>query len=111
MAAGSIFIYLFIVPRFEQLFQDALGPDHPLPGITNFFIAARIPLALVAIIGSISGIFAYWQRYRSVIWILNLGALFLFLLIGVTVIALSMPMKSLTSASPMRGLARSASRH
>ena len=39
--AGLIlsFLLVFIVPKFQQIFKDALGPDHPLPGITLFVIA------------------------------------------------------------------------
>jgi type IV pilus assembly protein PilC len=39
--AGLIltFLLIFIVPKFQQIFKDALGPDHPLPGITLFVIA------------------------------------------------------------------------
>src|SRR5471030_2392661 len=38
--AGLIltFLLIFIVPKFQQIFKDALGPDHPLPGITLFVI-------------------------------------------------------------------------
>ena len=33
------FLLVFIVPKFQAIFKDALGPDHPLPGITLFVIA------------------------------------------------------------------------
>ena len=33
------FLLTFIVPKFQKIFVDALGPDHPLPAITLFVIA------------------------------------------------------------------------
>jgi type II secretory pathway component PulF len=91
LGAINIFLFLFIVPKFEQIYQDAI-PGMPLPGITAFIIAARIPLALIALAWPIAGIIAIWQRHRGAIWIINLGYLYFFPLIGVTVIALFMPM-------------------
>jgi len=40
--AGLIltFLLIFIVPKFQKIFTDALGPDHPLPSITLFVIGA-----------------------------------------------------------------------
>lgn len=32
------FLLIFIVPRFQAIFKDALGPNHPLPTITLFVI-------------------------------------------------------------------------
>jgi type IV pilus assembly protein PilC len=32
------FLLVFIVPKFQAIFRDALGPNHPLPGITLFVI-------------------------------------------------------------------------
>jgi type IV pilus assembly protein PilC len=35
-AAILTFLLIFIVPKFAQIFKDALGPNHPLPSITLF---------------------------------------------------------------------------
>ena len=91
LGAINIFVSLFIVPKFEQIYQDAL-PGMPLPGITVFVIAARFPLALVALMWPIAGIITFQRRKRAAIWIIKLGHLYFFLLLGVTVIALFMPM-------------------
>jgi len=32
-------LMIFIVPNFRKIFSDLLGPDEPLPGITEFLIA------------------------------------------------------------------------
>ena len=93
LSAINIFLPLFIVPKFEQIYQDAI-PGMPLPGITVFIIAARFPLALVALAWPIAGIITVWRRQRAAVWIIKLGYLYFFLLIGVTVIALFMPMTS-----------------
>jgi hypothetical protein len=91
LGAINIFLPLFVVPKFEQIYQDAL-PEMPLPGITVFIITARFPLALVAFAWPIIGIITVWRRKRAAIWIINLGYLYFFLLIGITVIALFRPM-------------------
>jgi hypothetical protein len=91
LGAINIFLPLSVVPKFAQIFQDAL-PGKPLPGITLFMIEARIPLALIALAWPIAGIIAVWQRHRAAPWIVNLGLLFLFTLIPITVIALYMPL-------------------
>jgi len=88
----NIFLPLLIVPKFEQIYRDALGPDHVLPGITQFIITARLPLALIALAWPIAGIIAVWKRHRAAVWIINLGYLFFFASIGLTIIALFMPM-------------------
>ena len=91
LGAMNILLPLFIVPKFERIYQEAL-PGMVLPGITVFIIAARLPFALVALAWPIIGIIAAWRRQRAAAWIINLGCLYFFLLIGVTVIALFMPL-------------------
>ena len=93
LGAINIFLPLFVVPKFEQIFQDAL-PGKPLPGITLFLIAARIPLALIALAWPMAGIIAVWRRHRAAIWIVSLGLLFFFALIPITIFALFMPMNT-----------------
>jgi type II secretory pathway component PulF len=94
LAAINIFLSLFIVPKFEQIYQDAL-PGLPLPGVTAFIIAARFPLVFVAIAWSIVGSIAIWRQPRGAIWIVNLAYLYFIFLIGVTVIALFLPMNGI----------------
>ena len=38
-AAILSFLLVFIVPKFQAIFRDALGPGHPLPDVTLFVIA------------------------------------------------------------------------
>jgi hypothetical protein len=110
LGAINIFLPLFIVPKFEQIYQDAI-PGMPLPGITVFIIAARYPLALVAFAWPIAEIIAVWRRQRAAIWIINLGYLYFFLLIGVTVIALFMPMTRMVVGMSDASPASAASSH
>jgi hypothetical protein len=63
----------------------------PLPVLTRFIIAARIPLMLIALAWSMAGIAAVWRRSRAAIWIVNFGLLFFFALIWITTVALLMP--------------------
>ena len=90
LGAFNIFLPLFIVPKFEQIFQDAL-PGKPLPEVTDFIIAARIPLALVALIWPVAGFVAVWRRKRAALWIINLGVVFFLALTAITVFALFIP--------------------
>jgi len=48
-SAANIFLPLFIVPKFAQIFADAL-PGKPLPFVTEVIISAPILWALVALI-------------------------------------------------------------
>jgi len=92
LAGGfSAFLSLLIVPKFEQIFRDALGPDYPLPGITLFVLHARIPLTLVGVAWPAAGIGASWRRSRAAVWIVLLGDIFFFVLIGGTILALLGP--------------------
>lgn len=91
LAAINIFLPLIVVPKFERIYQEAL-PGMTLPAITSFIISARIPMALIAIAWPIVGIIAFLQqRRRAAIWNINLGCLYFFLLIGITVLALFLP--------------------
>ena len=87
----NVFLALFIVPKFEQIFQDAL-PGQRLPGLTEFIMEDQIPLALLAVVWPVGGIVAVWRRYRAAIWIVGIGCVFFFFLIGVTITALFQPM-------------------
>jgi hypothetical protein len=90
MGAFNLFLPLFIVPKFEEIYAEAL-PGMPLPVLTRFIIAARIPLMLIALAWSMAGIAAVWRRSRAAIWIVNFGLLFFFALIWITTVALLMP--------------------
>lgn len=91
LSSGNIFLLLFIVPKFEQIFADAL-PGRPLPGITEFIFTARIAIALIDLSWPILGtILLRQQKSYAILWI-NLGIVWTFLQVGSTVIALFMPM-------------------
>ncbi len=67
--AGLIltFLLIFIVPKFQQIFKDALGPDHPLPGITLFVIACSDFMVdrWYLIIGGIVALVATYKAFAS----------------------------------------------
>jgi type IV pilus assembly protein PilC len=67
--AGLIltFLLIFIVPKFQQIFKDALGPDHPLPGITLFVIACSDFMVerWYLIIGGIVAIVAIYRAFAA----------------------------------------------
>ena len=88
----NVFLPLYIVPKFEQIFRDALNPNQPLPDITNFIIGARIFLACIGLIWPIAAIIAIQRQHRAADWIIWLGYLFFTVLIAVTIFALFIPM-------------------
>jgi len=91
LGAANVFLMLFIVPKFEQIYADAL-PGRPLPPITIFVITARIVLAIIALGWPILGAVLVQQQKRSAILWNNIGIVWCFLQIGVTTIALFLPM-------------------
>jgi uncharacterized membrane protein YhaH (DUF805 family) len=93
LSIANIFITFICVPKFEQIFQDALG-SRPLPGLTQWVIAGRMPLIILAVIWPIIGI-ATERRLKlaSILWLyipfmLSLGQIVL------TIYALYLPMVS-----------------
>ena len=91
LSAAYIYLQLVIIPKFEMIFQEAL-PGVPLPTLTLFVIAAKIPLAIIALVWPIAGIvLAHRQPKTASSW-LYIGLFLMFLSVGITVIALFMPM-------------------
>jgi uncharacterized membrane protein len=95
LSVSNVFVLLAIVSKFEQIYRDALGPDHPLPELTNFVISARIIFAVVTILWPMLGsVLVRQQKPHSMLY-LNVGIIWLFLQFVVTIVALFMPMISL----------------
>lgn len=90
-SALNTFLTFLIIPKFQQIYQDAL-PGKPLPWLTSFILVARIPLMIVAVGWLIAGSLSVW-RWRPVsILLLNLGIIFSFLQIVATIYALFIPL-------------------
>jgi hypothetical protein len=90
-SALNVLLQLFIIPKFVQIFADAL-PGMPLPGITQFIITARIAFVFVALGWPILGTtLVRRQKPYAILWI-NIGIVWTFLQIGITIIALFKPM-------------------
>jgi len=47
---------MFMISRFHQLFQNALGPDHPLPFLTCIFLDGQSLVTGLAILWPILGV-------------------------------------------------------
>ena len=92
--AGDCLVWLFVVPKFQMIFADAL-PGKPLPGMTLLFFRYNFLFALTALAWPIVGIGLYrlQNRYASY-WIIG-GIVLFFLLLGVTMFALFTPMVGL----------------
>ena len=91
LSAANIFLMLVIVPKFEQIFADAL-PGMPLPRVTNLIITGRIVIAMVTVCWPILGtILVRQQKPYAILWI-NVGIIAMLLQCGTTIIALYMPM-------------------
>jgi hypothetical protein len=89
---GGIFLALFVTPKFQQIFNDALGPDHPLPTITGLILSSRILLALIAFAWAVAAIILVRLRSAKAIYCINLGIIWILLQAAITVIALFLPM-------------------
>jgi type II secretory pathway component PulF len=91
LSAGNIFLMVAVVPKFEQIYVDALGPDHPLPMVTNLIITWRIAIAILTACWPILGaVLVRQQKTYAVLF--YIGIIAMFLQAGITVIALFMPM-------------------
>jgi type II secretory pathway component PulF len=90
-SAANVFLLLFIVPKFEQIFADTL-PGRPLPTVTEFIITGRIVIAIVTLGWPILGAILLRQRKSSAILWINIGIVWTFFQIGITTIALFIPM-------------------
>jgi hypothetical protein len=90
-SAADIFLLLVSVPKFEQIFQDAL-PGKPLPSATVFFITYRVALLSLAVGRPALAYFLVRQRKPyAIIWI-GIGTLWTILELATGVIAMFMPM-------------------
>ena len=88
---GDCFIWVFIVPKFAQIFRDAL-PGKPLPGVTLLFIRHHFLFVLLALAWPIVGVILHrtQNRYASR-WIIGGIGLFI-LLTALTIFAMFTPM-------------------
>jgi type II secretory pathway component PulF len=98
LSAVTIFMFLVLVPKFERIYQEAM-PGMTLPWLTAFVIAGRLVLAFIALVWLVAGVVAAWKRSRAATWIIYLGYVYFFPLIGITVFALCMPMGVLVSGT------------
>jgi hypothetical protein len=98
--AGNILVPLICIPKFELIYQDAL-PGRPVPELTQWIIALRIPLIILGAAWPIAGIFTFWRlKLTSVLWLylpylLSLGQIL------ITLYALYEPMLSLIISGPV----------
>jgi len=93
-SAADIFLMLFIVPKFEQIFAD-IAPGKPLPNVTTIIFSGRIVIAIITSCWPILGtIFFKRRKPFAILWI-NIGIVVMLLLGGITVIAVFLPMVSL----------------
>ena len=91
LCAVNVFILLFIVPKFQQIFMDAL-PGKPLPLVTLGIIQHSGLLSLIALAWPIIGILMRkWQKPYTSAWI-YVGLVLFFLAIGITIFAMFTPM-------------------
>ncbi len=91
LGLASAFFMIFVVPKFQQIYIDAL-PGSPLPAYTRFIISARFALAIAAMGWPALGAQLLREKKPSAILWINIGILFLFLLICSSAMALVLPM-------------------
>jgi len=92
LSVACIFLQFFIIPKFEQIYQDALAGSGPLPPLTQFIITARMAFAIIDLGWPILGTVLISQRKPSAILWINVGIIWTFLQIATTVFALFKPM-------------------
>ncbi len=96
----NFFILLYAVPKFGEIYADAL-PGKPLPLVTEIILGGRLAIILfnaawLAICG-----YLLRRRNRHSILLINLASICNFFEIGVTIVALMMPMVgTITGMSP-----------
>ena len=96
ICASDCFVWIFVVPKFAQIFMDAL-PGKPLPLATLMFIGHHFLFALVALAWPIVGAVLLRKRnYYASYWIIG-GIVLFILLAGLTIIAMFMPMIGLVN--------------
>jgi hypothetical protein len=90
-SAADIFL-LISVPKFKQIFQDAL-PGKPLPTVTEFFISARLVLLILAIgRPTLAYFLVRLRKPYAIVWI-TIGTLWTILEFATGVVAMFMPME------------------
>jgi len=98
--AGNILVPLVCIPNFELIYQNDL-PGRPLPGLTQWIIALRIPLMILGAAWPIAGILTVWRlKLASVLWLylpylLSLGQIL------ITLYALFKPMLVVIISGPV----------
>jgi len=84
----------FVIPRFGQIYKDALGPDHPLPPLTDFILSFQTMVTCLALLWPLLGIFAAFRfpKISHVTMILTCLLLIVIAQITLTWLGLYMPM-------------------
>jgi hypothetical protein len=91
LAALNIFVLLSAVPKFTEIYADAL-PGMPLPAVTNFIIGYRLMLTTATTAWPlVCFLVRKRQEPNAILW-MRVGIIELLVQLGVTVIALFMPM-------------------
>ena len=88
---ANLFILIFAVPKFGQIYQD-IAPGKPLPFATILILAGRLAIFLPNISWLIICAYLLHRDSRHSILIINLATIWNFLQLGTTLVALFMPM-------------------
>jgi len=97
--AVQLFLLLFVVPKFAQIFHDAM-PGQTLPRATAFIITGRIALMIIDSSWPVLGAYFIRKQERyAMLWI-NLGIIWTLLQIGITILALFVPMGGIITVTP-----------
>ncbi len=91
ISASCIFTLCFIIPKFEQIYADAM-PGKPLPRLTLLLLDSRFPLMAINALWPLAGIVLLMRNHRSTMVWLNLGTLLGFIELALVTLALFLPM-------------------
>ena len=88
---ANIFLLVFVVPKFGQIYADAL-PGKPLPVATSMILDGHLVILILNLAWMIFCIVLARSQSRRANLCTNLGTVWNILQAGITVIALYMPM-------------------
>jgi hypothetical protein len=89
-SAINIFLLAVVAPKFEQIYAEMI-PGQPLPSVMELVITGRIAVAVVSAFWPIFGAVLLRQQTPYAKLCINVGILWMFLQIGVTIFALFIP--------------------
>jgi hypothetical protein len=94
------FVVTLVIPKFGQIFRDALGPDYHLAPLTVFFLNSQTFIACLALLWPVLGIILAF-KFKNIFLVKTV--LVILLIVVVCQVALTLYGLSLGMVNPMTG--------